>query len=250
MSVEITSPNGDVLLSVVGADGTPYKRYQNGPPSWTSALPATQDYYLHAVSVGPATAYTLRVWIEPLNDNGSAERIEFAPGATTASRSGALPEGGVKAYILTASAGQTMQYATPADIYNSPAATFVAGFTGSPPMNLLPCKLADMRIHVGSVSFPLSGSMPQAPTGSELVFGIRPENIRLQASDGAVATSATVVVTEPLGAETLVTFDIGSHEMVARCSANFAQRPGTVMPVYLDAARMHLFDRQTGLALR
>ena len=54
----------------------------------------------------------MRVWIEPLNDNGSAERIEFAPGATTASRSGALPEGGVKAYILTASAGQTMHVQT------------------------------------------------------------------------------------------------------------------------------------------
>lgn len=112
MSVEITSPNGDVLLSVVGADGTPYKRYQNGPPSWTSTLPATQDYYLHAVSVGPATAYTLRVWIEPVSDTGGAERIEFAPGETTASRSGALPEGGVKEYILAASAGQTMHVQT------------------------------------------------------------------------------------------------------------------------------------------
>jgi len=47
MAVEITSPNNGVLLSVVGQDGTPLKRYQNGPPSWTSTLPATQDYFIH-----------------------------------------------------------------------------------------------------------------------------------------------------------------------------------------------------------
>jgi len=152
--------------------------------------------------------------------------------------------------IAVLSAGQTMQYATPADIYNTPAATFVAGFTGSPPMNLLPCRLADSRIHIGSTSFPQSGAMPRPPAGSELVFGIRPENIQLQPSEGAFETIAKVVVTEPLGAETLVTFDIGGHELVARCSAAFAQPPGTAMPVYLDASRMHLFDSRTGFALR
>ncbi|MCE7984438.1 MAG: META domain-containing protein [Caldilinea sp. CFX5] len=111
MSVEITSPRQDVLLSVVGEDGTPYKRYQNGPPSWTSTLPATQDYYLHAVSVGPATDYTLRVWVEPLGDS-QAERVEFAPGETSTNRSGALPAGGIKAYVLRANAGQTMHVQT------------------------------------------------------------------------------------------------------------------------------------------
>ena len=60
MSVGITSPNHDVLLSVIGQDGTPLKRYQNGPPSWTSMLPATQDYLIHVVSVGPASDYTLQ----------------------------------------------------------------------------------------------------------------------------------------------------------------------------------------------
>ena len=60
MSVEITSPNNDVLLSVIGQDGTPLKRYQNGPHSWTSMLPATQDYFIHVVSVGPASDYTLQ----------------------------------------------------------------------------------------------------------------------------------------------------------------------------------------------
>ncbi|MCB0106650.1 MAG: META domain-containing protein, partial [Caldilineaceae bacterium] len=109
MSIELTSPNNDVLLAVVGADGTPYKRYQNGPPSWSFTLSATQDYYIEAVAVGPATDYTLRVWIEPLNTSGSAERIEFAPGATSAERSGMLPSGpDTLQYVLRGNEGQTM----------------------------------------------------------------------------------------------------------------------------------------------
>lgn len=99
MAVEISSPTGDVRLSVVGEDGTPLKRYQNGPSSWKSQLPATQDYLIHAVSVGPATDYTLRVWVEPVGESG-AESVAFAPGETSASRSGALPTGGVKEYVL------------------------------------------------------------------------------------------------------------------------------------------------------
>lgn len=111
MSVEITSPNQDVLLSVVGQDGTPLKRYQNGPPRWAAQLPATQDYFLHAVSVGQATSYTLRVSIEPPPAQ-TRERVEFQPGATSATRSGVLSGGGVKEYELRGLAGQTMHVQT------------------------------------------------------------------------------------------------------------------------------------------
>ncbi len=117
MSVEITSPHNDVLLSVIGADGTPYKRYQNGPPSWTSTLPATQDYYIEAVSVGPATDYALSVSISALggsvpstpNPVEPPEQVQFAAGAVSAQRSSLLPSGpGIKQYVLTANAGQSM----------------------------------------------------------------------------------------------------------------------------------------------
>ena len=108
MSVEITSPNNDVLLTVVGEDGTPLKRYQNGPPAWTSQLPATQEYFIHAVSVGPRTPYTLRVEIVPLGPE-TAERVEFEPGAISAQRGGLLPSGpGIEQYLLAVNQGQTM----------------------------------------------------------------------------------------------------------------------------------------------
>ena len=111
ISVEVTSPNDDVLLSVVGQDGTPLKRYQNGSPSWTGELTATQDYILQAVSVGQATSYTLRISIEPLASPGR-ERVVFEPGSPSATRSGTLSPGGIKEYVLSAAAGQRMHIQT------------------------------------------------------------------------------------------------------------------------------------------
>jgi len=67
MMVEITSPNNDVVLTIVTEDGMPIKRYQNGPPaSWTGTLPDSQDYYIYAISFGPDTSYTLTVQVDPL----------------------------------------------------------------------------------------------------------------------------------------------------------------------------------------
>ena len=54
MTVEIVSPGSDVLLSVIGADGVPLKRYVDGLASWSGVLPKDQDYYLHAVATGGA----------------------------------------------------------------------------------------------------------------------------------------------------------------------------------------------------
>jgi multiple sugar transport system ATP-binding protein len=152
--------------------------------------------------------------------------------------------------IAVLSAGRTMQYASPSQIYNTPAATFVAGFTGSPPMNLLPCRVDGARAMLGPQAIGLPRQL--AARGAQVrepVFGIRPENITLQPGASAEPVDARVVLTEPLGAETLVTLEIGGQELVARCSASFARAPGSSLPVYMDPAHMHLFDGSTGMAL-
>jgi multiple sugar transport system ATP-binding protein len=152
--------------------------------------------------------------------------------------------------IAVLSAGRKVQYATPHDIYNTPAALFVAGFTGSPPMNLVPCCVDAGRVMLGDAAITLPQALLQrAGLASTHTFGIRPENIGL-ADNGGVAVAASVVITEPLGAETLVTFKVGDAELVARCSASFHQVPGTAMTVYLAPAAMHLFDRESGRALQ
>ena len=154
--------------------------------------------------------------------------------------------------IAVLSAGHKMQYATPHDIYNSPAAVFVAGFTGSPAMNLVPCQLQGDRLTVGNASFATPLGLVPAGVPANLTFGIRPENIALSAASlpaGSAEVLATVVLSEPLGAETLVTFSLGDVELVARCAASFRVAAGTVMPIHLSTTHLHLFDSQTGAAL-
>ncbi len=153
--------------------------------------------------------------------------------------------------IAVLQAGHKMQYASPFDIYNTPAALFVAGFTGSPSMNLVPCQVQGNQVDVGGARF----DAPAALTGivasaAKLTFGIRPENISLAPMQGSVQAQASVVLTEPLGAETLVTFKVGNCELVARCPASFHETPGTALPVYLAQQHMHLFDATSGSALR
>jgi multiple sugar transport system ATP-binding protein len=153
--------------------------------------------------------------------------------------------------IAVLSAGHKMQYATPHQIYNTPAALFVAGFTGSPAMNLVPCSLQGDRLSLGDAHFEVPAALAdKAASASQLTFGIRPENIALSPQPGSVPVPASVVLTEPLGAETLVTFKVGHCELVARCAASFDQAPGTALPVYLAQEHMHLFDAQSGQALR
>jgi multiple sugar transport system ATP-binding protein len=152
--------------------------------------------------------------------------------------------------IAVLSAGRLMQYDTPDAIYNRPAALFVAGFTGAPPMNLVDCAVDGGRADLGQgtlVALP-PALAPRAGTG--LKFGIRPENIRLaREHDADTAVSAEVSLLEPLGAETLVTLRVGASDMIAKFPAAFRQAPGTPLQVYMNPGHMHLFDAQTQAAL-
>ncbi|WP_395669791.1 ABC transporter ATP-binding protein [Rhodoferax sp.] len=151
--------------------------------------------------------------------------------------------------IAVLSAGNKVQYATPQDVYNTPAALFVASFTGSPPMNLVPCRVEAGHAVLGDVAVTLPPDLVQrAGAAQSHTFGIRPENISL-ADHGGVPVPAHVVITEPLGAETLVTFAVGACELVARCSASFREAPGSARTIYLASAAMHLFDSASGLAV-
>lgn len=107
MEVLITSPNNDVLLSIWGADGTVLKRHVDGGAYWAAPLPSTQDYFINAVSVGQETTYELTVTISPLEPEPT--RIQFEPGATSATVTGSIEQYGSRLYVLRALAGQTME---------------------------------------------------------------------------------------------------------------------------------------------
>ena len=153
--------------------------------------------------------------------------------------------------IAVLSGGHLMQYDTPEGIYNRPAALFVAGFTGAPPMNLVPCTLVDGQAELGGVLAPLPAALAQRAAGhTALSFGVRPENLRL-ASGAAddIHLPAQVALIEPLGSDTLVTFQIGLAELVARCPAGYAAPQGSAVALYASPQHLHLFDRNTGVAI-
>jgi multiple sugar transport system ATP-binding protein len=153
--------------------------------------------------------------------------------------------------IAVLSGGHKMQYDTPDTIYNRPAALFVAGFTGAPPMNLVPCVLYDGYADLGAgLRVPLPFALAQrAATCPALTFGVRPENLRLSRdADLDIELPASVQLLEPLGAETLVTFKLGAADVVARCPAAFRPALGTPLSLWVNPSHMHLFDQKTGLA--
>jgi len=166
--------------------------------------------------------------------------------------------------IVVLNAGRIEQIGTPDEIYNTPASRFVAGFTGSPPMNFAPCRLTrrDGAVRVALQLAAQGGSELVVPdrhaercaplVDRPLVFGIRPEH--MHAADGRDRAGDTldlpVHVVEPLGSDTLAFLDAGAgaDDMIARLAPETAPRAGQRFPVRLDMARFHLFDPESGRA--
>ncbi|HRD84500.1 MAG TPA: TOBE domain-containing protein, partial [Rubrivivax sp.] len=151
--------------------------------------------------------------------------------------------------ICVLQGGHKMQYDTPDAVYHRPAALFVAGFTGAPPMNLVPCRVDEGYALLG----PLRLALPYALSGygGERTLGLRPENLRLSRDDELdLELPATLQLVEPLGAETLITVRLGDAEMIARVAAGFQQAAGSALTLYAHPRHLHLFDRSSGQALR
>jgi multiple sugar transport system ATP-binding protein len=155
--------------------------------------------------------------------------------------------------IAVMRAGHVEQLGTPDEIYNHPASRFVAGFTGSPPMNTAPCVIGangqNLTLDGGiTLSVPAAIAAKLAVrAGQRATFGIRPEHLTLAAGDDSV--KATIILTEPLGAETLALLKIGTAEVTGRFNPESALAPGQTVSLAINMARMHLFDNDSGKAL-
>jgi multiple sugar transport system ATP-binding protein len=161
--------------------------------------------------------------------------------------------------IVVLSGGNIMQVGTPDEIYNQPVSKFVAGFTGSPPMNFLSANvvLVDDKAHVAlgnsmqRLIFPAKEAYYRTLAGRAVTFGIRPEDIRIEQSGlHDVKLDARVVVIEPLGSETLVTLACEGGELIARLPPNVKFQPGHQVSVWINMDKFHLFDTASGNVLR
>jgi multiple sugar transport system ATP-binding protein len=149
------------------------------------------------------------------------------------------------------SAGRVVQFGTPSEVYDRPAAIFVAGFTGAPPMNLADCQYHDGRLNLGGAPVDVPPVIAERAAGAGRVkFGIRPENITLaRQNDRDVEVPAEVSLLEPIGSDTLVTLRVGSADLVARFPASFRQTRGARLTVHMNPESMHLFKVDGGAAL-
>jgi sn-glycerol 3-phosphate transport system ATP-binding protein len=144
--------------------------------------------------------------------------------------------------IIVMNAGRVEQIGTPADVYHRPETLFVAGFIGSPPMNLLAGTMAaDGRSFVaegGTLALPVP--MP-ALAGRALVLGIRPEQFHLGGSGMQVRTE----MVESLGADHHIHAKLGAQDLIVRTSDEDRPEPGSTLGLSFSAEAVHWFDPET-----
>jgi sn-glycerol 3-phosphate transport system ATP-binding protein len=144
--------------------------------------------------------------------------------------------------MIVMNAGRMEQIGTPEDVYHQPASTFVAGFIGSPPMNLLTGRADGSRFEVAGQTLTLPVA---APRGGEMILGVRPEHVELSRA-GAGAWSLKVEALEMLGAERLVYGRLGDGLFTARIDATLTPpKVGDTVTLQLTPEHMHWFDAAT-----
>jgi multiple sugar transport system ATP-binding protein len=165
--------------------------------------------------------------------------------------------------------GKLQQVGTPLEVYDRPANLFVAGFIGTPPMNLLPGVLADRGASVAASGFtlrlppPLAAAAARGRDGRRVVLGIRPEHLREARRDGGEGGAgaaaappgaasgpqpirARVEFVEPLGHEVIVHGRVGADPLVAKVDPHRAPELGAELALAVNVESVHLFDAASG----
>ncbi len=138
--------------------------------------------------------------------------------------------------------GILQQCASPRDLFTRPCNVFVAGFIGSPAMNLIECPLTDEGAVFGSHVIPLTPAQRSALTSERITVGVRPENLHVRSSDGLDVTVTTV---EELGSDAFLYCTPTSHpelQFIARSEGLSTIKAGTTVSLHPDHTAVHLFD--------
>jgi len=158
--------------------------------------------------------------------------------------------------IAVINEGRIIQIGTPEQIYNRPANTFVADFVGSPGMNLLPCEVksgdSGAYLDVGPSAFilPLPPERAKSngyPGNGELTFGVRPEDILIDAVPGEESIRGRVYVVETLGGYNIVEVDVGGKLITVKAESSFEPLIGQEIWIRFRSEKIHLFDGNGGI---
>ncbi|MDG6967823.1 MAG: ABC transporter ATP-binding protein [Nitrososphaerota archaeon] len=163
---------------------------------------------------------------------------------------------GLADMIAVMGGGKLMQYGKPLDIYTNPKNSFVAGFVGNPPTNVLTVAFSASAgggsLKIGTTSIPLDAATSnllrdKVGDGSEVLVGIRPEDIQTsmsKRSDSDLEIIAESV--EPLGSSIVVTALVEERVFRLVLPPDRSLGPGTHLWLSWEAAKMHFFERKTG----
>jgi sn-glycerol 3-phosphate transport system ATP-binding protein len=151
--------------------------------------------------------------------------------------------------LLVLHQGRPAQLATPMEVFEHPADTYVAGFIGAPAMNFLPAILTESGTAARLEAGPLVQFINRKRDGSDgkaLTIGVRPEHVRID-PDGV---PLRIDLIEPLGSETLIHGRLaapGETALVVRLAGRAPE--GDILPVEFPPEQIHVFDAATGLRL-
>ena len=165
--------------------------------------------------------------------------------------------------IVVLKDGIIQQVDTPQNLYNTPNNIFVAGFIGSPQMNLID---AEVKANGSQVDLVLSDTvtitLPVEKSkklidgnyvGKTVVVGIRPEDVKddaeFIAKNADSKFTATVKVYELLGAEVNLHYEIGDVTCTAKVNPRTTARPGDEVTFAMDVERLHVFDKETEIVI-
>ncbi|SNT07889.1 carbohydrate ABC transporter ATP-binding protein, CUT1 family [Noviherbaspirillum humi] len=150
--------------------------------------------------------------------------------------------------------GVVEQQGKPLELYDRPVNTFVAGFIGSPAMNFLP---GTMVLNGGDIAVELAdGSRLPAPLrasrlgplgGKPVIYGVRPEHLRLGSAGEGMR--AVVSVVEPTGAQTEIYAKVGGTDVIAIFRERHEFRAGDVIHLVPEHGHTHVFDAESGKSL-
>ncbi len=147
--------------------------------------------------------------------------------------------------LVVMNAGNADQIGPPLDLYERPATIFVAGFIGSPAMNLLGAQLAPGGVALGDVLLPLNAANGDA--GRKVTIGLRPEHLDL-AADGPISIRTELL--ERLGADTMLHGRLpDGTRLVARAPGTLALNLGETVRLAIRPEHIHLFNAETGRRL-
>jgi multiple sugar transport system ATP-binding protein len=149
--------------------------------------------------------------------------------------------------IVVLNAGRVEQVGAPLELYHRPANLFVAGFIGSPKMNLIKTRIAEAAGGRAWIGLPGGGDIVLPADGARLdqgapvILGVRPEHLAVNdGGDGEIR--GTVRIAERLGAETILYVDVpGAEPIVVRGSGATREKAGETVKIGVGATTCHLF---------